>query len=141
MKMTIGVIGFACAVAMVVSGCDKSPETRPATWHAEATEYFNKKVPPLKSLRGDKYHLQVVREGNGNYACVTRTFVDGIQVDYASRSAVQVLPGNIDPCQFAGVHVEYTHEEGYRVYPGTNLPSSVRDFLYAEIPSLYKRYL
>jgi hypothetical protein len=140
MKMAVGVVGFAFVVMAVVSGCDKSPEVRALSWNAEATEYFNKKVPPLKNLRGDKYHLQVVRE-DGNYACVTRAFVDGIQVDYASRSSVQVLPGNIDPCQFDGLHVEYTAEEGYRVYPGTNLPSSVKDFLYAEIPSLFKKYL
>ncbi|RTT49350.1 hypothetical protein [Pseudomonas aeruginosa] len=140
MKTTISVIALALALAAVVSGCDKSPEVRPESWNAEATEYFNKKVLPLQNLRGDKYHLQVVRE-DGNYACVTRAFVDGIQVDYASRSAVQVLPGNIDPCQFDGVHVEYTRGQGYKVYPGANLPSSVKAFLYAEIPSLFKKYL
>ncbi|HBN8226391.1 TPA: hypothetical protein L3690_001835 [Pseudomonas aeruginosa] len=139
MKTAIGVIGVAFAVTVAVSGCEKSPEVRPESWSAEATAYFNKSVPPLKNLRGDKYHLQVVRE-EGNYACVTRAFVDGIQVEYASRSAVQVLPGNIEPCQFDGVHVEYTRDDGYRVYPGSNLPSSVKAFLYAEIPSLYKKY-
>ncbi|GLX13640.1 hypothetical protein Pstr01_18790 [Pseudomonas straminea] len=139
MKTAIGVIGVAFAVAVAVSGCEKSPEVRPDSWNAEATAYFNKNVPPLKSLRGDKYHLQVVRE-EGNYACVTRAFVDGIQVDYTSRSAVQVLPGNIDPCQFDGVHVEYTRDDGYRVFPGDNLPSSVKAFLYAEIPSLFRKY-
>ncbi len=139
MKMAVAVIGFAFALVVAVSGCEKSPEVRPGSWNAEATEYFNKIVPPLRNLRGDKYDLQVGRE-EGNDACGTRAFVDGIQVDYASRSAVQVLPGNIDPCQFGGVHVEYTSGNGYRVYPGDNLPSSVKAFLYAEIPSLFRKY-
>jgi hypothetical protein len=141
MKTTISALGLAIAIAVTVSGCDKSPEVRPDYWNAEASDYFNKKVPPLKNLRGDKYHLQVVKESSGNHACVTRVFVDGIQVDYASRSAIQTLPGNLNPCQYDGVHVEYTRENGYRVQPGANLNSSVKEFIYAEIPTLFRKYL
>lgn len=132
----------AIAIGLIISGCgSERGEVQPKKIDAEATAYFNKNVPPLNHLPGQTYHLQVRMDDiPGANSCTTSLYIDGRIIDgYPTHAGIK-LAGNVGACHFAGSHIIYTKDAGYKIALGNVFKVELKTMVEELPPRFFTQY-